>query len=145
MTLKSILLLSSNLYPHINSGFFTRGSTIYSVHMPVLSGPSAGFKQHKFNYRKHTMELIILYIYIYIYLLPLISSLCAVKSPENIVVEQGLAVAQAVSRWLPTAAARVRVWAACGVCGGQSGTAVCFLLVLRFHLPIIIPPISPSS
>jgi hypothetical protein len=27
----------------------------------------------------------------------------------------------AVSRWLPTAAARVRVQAACGVCGGQSG------------------------
>jgi hypothetical protein len=34
----------------------------------------------------------------------------------------GRAVAQAVRRWLPTAAARVRVQAACGVCGGQSGT-----------------------
>jgi hypothetical protein len=31
---------------------------------------------------------------------------------------EGRAVAQAVSRWLPTAAARVRVRAACGVCGG---------------------------
>jgi hypothetical protein len=30
---------------------------------------------------------------------------------------QGRAVAQAVSRWLPTAVARVRVRAACGVCG----------------------------
>jgi hypothetical protein len=56
----------------------------------------------------------------------------------------GRAVAQAVSRWLPTAAARVRVRAAYGVRGGQSGTGVGFLRVLRFSLPII-PPISPSS
>jgi hypothetical protein len=56
----------------------------------------------------------------------------------------GRAVAQAVSRWLPTAAARVRVRAACGVCGGQSGTEADFLRVLRFPLPII-PPISQSS
>jgi hypothetical protein len=56
----------------------------------------------------------------------------------------GLAVAQVVSRWLPTAAARVRVRAACGVCGGKSGIGACFLRVLRFPLPII-PPISPSS
>jgi hypothetical protein len=34
----------------------------------------------------------------------------------------GRAIAQAVSRWLPTAAARVRprVWSS-GICGGQSG------------------------
>jgi hypothetical protein len=38
----------------------------------------------------------------------------------------GRAVAQAVSRWLPTAAARVRFLAACGVCGGQSGTGQVF-------------------
>jgi hypothetical protein len=56
----------------------------------------------------------------------------------------GRAVAQAVGRWLPTAAARVRVRAACGVCGGQSGTAAGFLGVLRFPLPII-PPISLLS
>jgi hypothetical protein len=32
------------------------------------------------------------------------------------------AIAQAISRWLPTAAAhvRARVWS-CGICGGQSG------------------------
>jgi hypothetical protein len=59
-------------------------------------------------------------------------------------VGQGRAVAQAVSRWLPTAAARVRALAACGVCGGQSGTGADFLRVLRFPLPIS-PPISPSS
>jgi hypothetical protein len=54
------------------------------------------------------------------------------------------AVAQAVSRWLPTAAALVRVRAACGICGGQRVNGVGFLRVLRFPLPII-PPISPSS
>jgi hypothetical protein len=50
----------------------------------------------------------------------------------------------AVRRWLPTAASRVRVRAACGVCGAQSGTGAGFLRVLRFALPII-PPISPLS
>jgi hypothetical protein len=57
----------------------------------------------------------------------------------------GRAVAQAVSRWLSTAAVRVRVRAACRVCGGQSATGAGFLRVLQFPLPIIIPPISPSS
>jgi hypothetical protein len=50
---------------------------------------------------------------------------------------KGRAVAQAVSRWLPTAAARVRVWAACGVFGLQSGTGAGFLRVLRFPPPNI--------
>jgi hypothetical protein len=63
---------------------------------------------------------------------------------ELLTTNDGRAVAQAVSRWLPTAAARVRVRATCGVCGGQRLTGAGFLRVLRFPLPII-PPISPSS
>jgi hypothetical protein len=57
----------------------------------------------------------------------------------------GRAIAEAVSRWLPTAAARVqsRVWSS-GICGGQSGVMAGFLRVLWFPLPFI-PPISPSS
>jgi hypothetical protein len=60
--------------------------------------------------------------------------------------DEGRAIAQAVSRWLPTAAARVRVhvWS-CGICGGQSGAGTGFLRVLRFPLPIFIPPIAPQS
>jgi hypothetical protein len=56
------------------------------------------------------------------------------------------AIAQAVSRWLPTAAARVRVrdWS-CGICGGQSGAGAGFLPVLRFPLPNFIPPTAPQS
>jgi hypothetical protein len=57
---------------------------------------------------------------------------------------KGPAVSQAVSRWLPTAAARVRVQAACPP-HGQSGTEAGSLRVIRFPLPIIIPPNSPSS
>jgi hypothetical protein len=57
----------------------------------------------------------------------------------------GRAIAEAVSRWLPTAAARVqsRVWS-CGICGGRSGAEAGFLRVLRFPLTFI-PPNSPSS
>jgi hypothetical protein len=55
------------------------------------------------------------------------------------------AVAQAVSRWLLTSAARFRIREACGVCGGQNGTRASFLRVLLFPLPIYIPPISLSS
>jgi hypothetical protein len=52
----------------------------------------------------------------------------------------GRAIAEAVSRWLPTAAARVqsRV-SSSGICGGQSGAGAGFLRVLRF------PPNSPTS
>jgi hypothetical protein len=65
-----------------------------------------------------------------------VSCLCV----SNVV---GRAVAQAVTRWLPAAVARVRVRAPCWICGGQSGAGAGFLRVLRFPLPII-PQISPS-
>jgi hypothetical protein len=54
----------------------------------------------------------------------------------------GRAVAQAVSRRLPTAAARVKL---CGFYGGQSGIRAGFLRVLQFPLPIIIPANVPYS
>jgi hypothetical protein len=58
----------------------------------------------------------------------------------------GRNIAQAVSRRLPTAAARVRSqvrW--CGICGGQSETGEGFLRALRFPLLILIPPNAPYS
>jgi hypothetical protein len=59
----------------------------------------------------------------------------------------GRAIAEAVSRWLPTDAARVRapVWSS-GICGEQRDLRAGFLRVLRFLLPKpFIPPTSPSS
>jgi hypothetical protein len=57
----------------------------------------------------------------------------------------GRAIAQAVSRWLSTAAARIRarVWS-CGICGGQSGAEAGFLRVLRFPLPIFFHQLLPQ-
>jgi hypothetical protein len=73
---------------------------------------------------------------------PTVSNVCCNSSKYV----KGRATAQAVSRWLPTAAARVRarVWSG-GICGGQSGAGAGFLRVLRFPMPIFIPPNSPSS
>jgi hypothetical protein len=47
---------------------------------------------------------------------------------------------------LPTAAVRVLSHVkSCGICGGQSGGGAGFLRVLRFPLPILIPPTAPHS
>jgi Ni,Fe-hydrogenase I cytochrome b subunit len=58
----------------------------------------------------------------------------------------GRAIAQAVSRRLPTAAARVQARVrSYAICGEESGTGAGFLQVLRFPLPIRIPQIAPQS
>jgi hypothetical protein len=64
----------------------------------------------------------------------------------NEMYSEGRAIPQAVSRWLPTAAARVRaeVWSS-GIYGGQSGAVAGFLRVFRFPLPMFIPPNSLPS
>jgi hypothetical protein len=50
-------------------------------------------------------------------------------------------VTQAIRGWLPTAEANVRAQIrSCGICGGQIGSRADFLRVLRFPLPILIPP-----
>jgi hypothetical protein len=58
----------------------------------------------------------------------------------------GKAIAEAVSRWLPTAAARVqsRVWSS-GICGEKIGAGAGFLRVLRFPLPFIPQILHPHS
>jgi hypothetical protein len=69
-----------------------------------------------------------------------------IYSNESYRNSQGGAIAQAVSGWLPTAAALVRARVkSCGICGGQSGTGTDLFRVLLFPLPIFIPPIFPQS
>jgi hypothetical protein len=58
----------------------------------------------------------------------------------------GRAVAQAVSRRLPTATTRVRAQVmSCRICSGQSGSGASSLRVMRFPLPILIPLAAPHS
>jgi hypothetical protein len=58
----------------------------------------------------------------------------------------GRAIAQALSRRLPTAAARVRAKVRSrGICDGQSGSGAGFLRVLRFPLHIFTPLTAPHS
>jgi hypothetical protein len=55
---------------------------------------------------------------------------------QEVSILHGHAIAQAVSRWLPTAAVRgSRPGRHVGFCGGQSGARAGFLRVLRFPLP----------
>jgi hypothetical protein len=69
-----------------------------------------------------------------------------VKSSRSLHNIQGRAIAQAVSCWLPTTATRVRsrVWSS-GIYGGHSSVGAGFLLILRFPLPILIPPVASQS
>jgi hypothetical protein len=70
----------------------------------------------------------------------------SVRRHSNMLTTQGPAIGQAVSRWLPNAAARVRAHVvSCGICGGQNETGAGFLRVLRFPLPILIPPTASYS
>jgi hypothetical protein len=58
----------------------------------------------------------------------------------------GRAIAQADSRRLPTAEARVQSQIkSCGICGEQSGNGTGFLRMLRCPLPILVPPNVPYS
>jgi hypothetical protein len=60
--------------------------------------------------------------------------------------DKGRAIAQEVSRRLPTAAARVRAQVmSCGICGGQSDIGAGFLRLLPFPLQILIPSTAPRS
>jgi hypothetical protein len=70
----------------------------------------------------------------------------AVYVKAHFVMYEHPSVVQAVSRRLPTTAARVQAQVrSCGICGGQSGAGAGFLLLLRFPLPILIPPTAPQS
>jgi hypothetical protein len=61
-------------------------------------------------------------------------------------VQLGHVIAQAVSHWLPTAAAQVQAWVRSSVIsGGQSGSGAGFLQVLCFPLPSIAPAAPHSS
>jgi hypothetical protein len=72
--------------------------------------------------------------------------ICSLLHPAVAYSPYGRAIAQTVSRWLPTAAARVRSQvSSCGICGEQSGTGAGLLRVLLFPLPILIPPTAPYS
>jgi hypothetical protein len=58
----------------------------------------------------------------------------------------GRVIDQAVSCQLPTAEARVRAQVTlCAICGGQNTNGAGFLRVLRFPLPILIPPTASHS
>jgi hypothetical protein len=65
---------------------------------------------------------------------------------DRVTKEIGRAIAQGVSRLIPSAVAQVRAQVkSYGFCSGQSDTEAGFPRVLRFPLPILIPPTAPYS
>jgi hypothetical protein len=63
-----------------------------------------------------------------------------------VIIPLGCAIVPAISRRLPTTAARVLSQVKSrGIFGGQSGTGAGFLQVLRFRLPILIPSTARHS
>jgi hypothetical protein len=65
---------------------------------------------------------------------------------ETVISYCGRVIARAVSRRILIVAPWVRAQLiSCGICSGQSGTAVGFLRVPRFLLTILIPPTAPHS
>jgi hypothetical protein len=59
---------------------------------------------------------------------------------------KGRAIAQDVSRRLPTTELRIIAQVrSCGICGGQCDIGADFLRVLRIPLPTVIPPTAPHS
>jgi hypothetical protein len=70
----------------------------------------------------------------------------AANMGKHLVTGSGRAIAQAVSRRLPTAAARVRAQVrSCGIRGERSGSGARFFRVLWFPLPILLPPTATHS
>jgi hypothetical protein len=70
----------------------------------------------------------------------------SIKTSSITTLQSGCAIAQAVSRQLPTEAARVRPHVRlCGICGYQRGTKAGFLRVLWSPLSILIPSTAPRS
>jgi hypothetical protein len=94
--------------------------------------------------RMHAKIYLYYSLYVLCFNLSLQTFVFCTKLQSNI--QQGRAIAQGVSRLLPTAAARVRSQVrSYGICGGQIGTGAGLHRVLRFPLQILILPTAPQS
>jgi hypothetical protein len=82
-----------------------------------------------------------LYIHSHIRLHGVMLNYLSTEATLPLHVNRGRAIAHSVSRWLATAAARVRAQVrSSGIYDVQCGTGAGFLRVLWFPLPILIPP-----
>jgi hypothetical protein len=123
------------------------GSTQPLTEMSTRNIPGGAWSMNLFylNVSTNYMSRIVIYVTIS-HLIPVLY--LGSESSWNILglCELYFLLGRAIAHWLPTAAARVRsrVWSSV-ICDGQSGAGVGFLRVLRFPLPIFIPPNSASS